>query len=293
MISRREFARRMAGVAAGACVLPPALLAQAKPTRPFKLSVMLWTLRPKYTAEQAINLVAAAGYDGFELVDEDRKWSSADLKRIRARMEQLGIVCDAVSGIDAGFAEKGAAQKLADELAARMDQAERLGCRRIILLSGKRDASLPHARQHELCIQNLQRAGDIAAKRHFQLLLEPIDRLENPTIYLTHVEEAFSIARSVNLSSVAVLYDIYHQAQEMGFAVNTAALLQPLQGNMDLLQLVHVANVPGRHAPDTGKIRYPEIYAGLRKNGYHGWMAMEFLPLGDAGSELRQAAEAV
>jgi hydroxypyruvate isomerase len=254
---------------------------------------MLWTLRPRYTAEQAIDLVAAAGYDGFELVDEDRKWSAADLKRIRARMEQLGIVCDAVSGIDTGFAEKGAAQKLADELAARMDQAERLDCRRIILLSGKRDESLPRDKQHELCVQNLQRAGDVAARRQFQLLIEPIDRLENPSIYLTQVEEAFTIARAVNLSSVAVLYDIYHQAQGMGSSVNTPALLQPLKGNMDLLELVHVANVPGRHTPNTGEIRYPEIYAALQKDGYRGWMAMEFLPVGNAASELRQAAQSV
>src|SRR5258707_111050 len=87
-------------------------------------SYTLWTLRPKYTAEQAIDLVAGAGYDGFELVDEDKKWSQADVRRIRARMTQLGIVCDAMSGIKTGFADAGAAQKLADELTARMTQAE-------------------------------------------------------------------------------------------------------------------------------------------------------------------------
>lgn len=62
-------------------------------------------------------------------------------------MTRLGMVCDAMSGIDTGFAEPGAAQKLADELTVRMAQAERMGCRRIILLSGKRDDSISREKQ--------------------------------------------------------------------------------------------------------------------------------------------------
>jgi hydroxypyruvate isomerase len=293
-ITRRRFARWAAAGLTGVAVgsrdgwrMPDT----AK--RPFKLSVMLWTLRPKYTAEQAIELVAGAGYNGFELVDEDKKWSDADVTRIRSRMKQLGIVCDAMSGIATGFAEAGAAERLGDELTARMTGAERMGCRRIILLSGKRDNATPREKQHAVCVANLQRAGELAAKRGFDLLIEPIDALENPSIYLTHVEEAFDIARAANLSSVQVLYDFYHEAKGDGLLDVTSSLLSPLKGNIDLLGLVHVANVPGRHTPLTGEIRYPDVYAALRKEGYDGWLAMEFLPVGDAKAELQQAAAKV
>ena len=79
-ISRRRFAQRAAsGLAAVAVGSRCGWAMPEKAARPFKLSVMLWTLRPKYTAEQAIDLVAGAGYDGFELVDEDKKWSAADV----------------------------------------------------------------------------------------------------------------------------------------------------------------------------------------------------------------------
>lgn len=293
MMNRRQFGGRLAGGLAGLTVAAywrRGLASPEKAARPFKLSVMLWTLRPKYTAEQAIDLVAGAGYDGFELVDEDKKWSPADVRRIRARMTQLGIVCDAMSGIETGFAEAGAAQKLAGELTARMTQAEQMGCRRIILLSGKRDASTPRDKQHAVCVENLQRAGEVAAKRGFVLLLEPIDALENPPIYLTRVEEAFEIARAVKLPSVRVLYDFYHQQRGLPDGGGVAPLLAPLHGNVSLLGLVHVADVPGRHAPGTGVIDYAAIYRGLRKDGYSGWMAMEFLPTGDAADELRKAA---
>ena len=65
---------------------------------------------------------------------------------------------------------------------------------------------------------------------------------------------------------------------------------RPERNALGLGDLVHVADVPGRHAPGTGGIDYAAIYRGLRTDGYHGWMAMEFLPTGDAADELRKAA---
>jgi hydroxypyruvate isomerase len=37
-------------------------------------------------------------------------------------------------------------------------------------------------------------------------------------------------------------------------------------------------------------MEYAAIYRELRKQGYRGWVAMEFLLIGDAASELRRAA---
>lgn len=294
-MNRRTFAGRLAACALGAagCSQLGLKLVADSPahTAAFHLSVMLWTLRPKYPVEQAIELVGRAGYNGFELVDEDKHWSATDVARVRARMAALSLKCDAISGIDTGFAQPGAGRQLAEELTARIEQAERLDCRRIILLSGKRVEAMPRDQQHAVCVENLKRAGDIAAARRCELLIEPIDALENPSIYLTHVAEAFGIARAVQSPAVKVLYDFYHEAQGIQTPEQSAALLQPLKGNMDLLGLVHVANVPGRHAPGAGRIRYAELYAALRQAGYTGWMAMEFMPLGDAETELRRAAQ--
>lgn len=289
MLNRRQFSTRLAATAAGLALSSPDDAAAAK-SRGFRLSVMLWTLRPRYTAEQGIELAAAAGYNGFELVDEDKGWSPADIARIRGEMSKLRIECDAVSGVATGFAEQNAAEQLCAELSTRMDQAERIDCRRIILLSGKRDERIARDTQHAICVNNLQRAGQVAARRQFELLIEPIDLLENPSTYLTRVSEAFQIARAVNLGSISVLYDFYHEARAYPAAASVNDLLAPLRGNVDLLGLVHVADVPGRHTPGSGMIAYPRLYQDLIRLGYEGWLAMEFLPLGDAETELRGAA---
>jgi hydroxypyruvate isomerase len=106
--------------------------------------------------------------------------------------------------------------------------------------------------------------------------------------FLGFKESAFGVDFSGSLACRS--YDFYHQQRGLPQGGGVAPLLAPLRGNVDLLGLVHVADVPGRHAPGTGVIDYLAIYRGLRREGYRGWMAMEFLPTGDAAAELRKAA---
>ncbi len=116
-------------------------------------------------------------------------------------------------------------------------------------------------------------------------LIEPIDRLENPTIYLDGVTEAFEIAHAVGSPNIRVLYDIYHEQREFG------NLIEKFEGNIGQVGLVHIADVPGRHEPGTGEIDYLNIYRKLAELKYQGKIAMEFYPTGDIVEQLRHARE--
>src|SRR5438309_1092863 len=61
--------------------------------------------------------------------------------------------------------------------------------------------------------------------------------------------------------------------------------------NIDLIGLVHVADVPGRHDPGTGEIYYPNIFRKLGELGYSRYVAMEFMPKGETVPALRAARE--
>jgi hydroxypyruvate isomerase len=54
---------------------------------------------------------------------------------------------------------------------------------------------------------------------------------------------------------------------------------------------MHIADVPGRHAPGTGEINYSKIFRVLGELGYSRYIAMEFMPLGEPIQELRAARE--
>ncbi len=241
---------------------------------------MLWTLDKIAPTERSIELVAQAGYEGVELVSEYRKWTEADFTRIIARLRSLNLVVDSMAGMKNGFADAATLDALLSELATGITAAKRLGCRQIILVSGKATASSdPRA----ACIENLKRIADLAAKADIEIVIEPIDLLENPKSYMTSVTDAFEIARAINHPKLRVLYDVYHEQRQAG------NLLEKFDKNIDLVSLIHIADVPGRHQPGTGEIRYDAIYQKLAELHYDRFFAMEFYPIGDPVETLRAA----
>ncbi|GGA72300.1 hydroxypyruvate isomerase [Edaphobacter acidisoli] len=286
MLTRRVFGKVMAG----AMVLPVKLVeAQEAPRKTGlvapQFSVMMWTLKSRGTFEENLERVAAAGYSHVELTGEFSKWSEDDWKRILARMQALKLSVDATSGVKHGFADPAGGDAFLAELRAMMPAVKRLGCGKIILLSGKRVEGAAEGAQHTASIETLKRAAELLDKAGVVCVVEPIDTLEDPTIYLDGVTEAFEIVRAVGSPKVKVLYDLYHEQREHG------NLIEKLEKNIDEVALIHIADVPGRHEPGTGEVNYGNIYRRLAELNYKGGIAMEFYPVGDAVETLRRARE--
>jgi hydroxypyruvate isomerase len=254
-----------------------------QPTAQF--SVMIWTLNKFGTFEENLERVAQAGYHHVELVGEFKKWSEDDYRRILARMETLKISVDATSGVSPGFADPSGGDAFLAALKGLIPAAKRLDCKQIILLSGKRIDGAPAGSQHTASIEALKRAADVLSSAGLVAVIEPIDRIENPTIYLDGVTEAFEIVKAVGSPNVKVLYDVYHEQREFG------NLIEKFDAHIDQVGLIHIADVPGRHEPGTGEINYLNIYRKLAQLGYKGTIAMEFYPTGDIVEILRRARD--
>jgi hydroxypyruvate isomerase len=282
----------MGAAIAGRAIVPGRLMGQVSGVVEAgpQFSVMMWALNKRGSFEENLERVAQAGYRYVELVGEFMRWSEADWTRILARMQALKITVDATSGIKAGFADPAAGQAgggdaFVAELKGFIPTVQRLGCGQIILLSGKRIEGAAAGVQRAASIEALKRAADILSAAGLTGVIEPIDRLENPTIYLDGVTEAFEIVRAVGSPKVKVLYDLYHEQRGMG------NLIEKLEKNIDEVGLIHVADVPGRHEPGTGEVNYGNVYRALARLKYKGVIAMEFYPTGDVVETLRRARE--
>jgi hydroxypyruvate isomerase len=288
MFTRRSFvsmtAATLAGHALGAQEAgnpAPAVSGQASA----QFSVMIWTLKKEGTFEENLERVAQAGYHHVELVGEFKTWSDEDYRRILARMEALRISPDATSGVGPGFADPSGRDAFLAALKDLIPTAKRLQCKQIILLSGKVIDGAAPGSQHAASIEALKRAADLLSSAGLVAVIEPIDRIENPTIYLDGVTEAFEIAKAVDNPHIRVLYDVYHEQRQFG------NLIEKFEKNIDLVGLIHIADVPGRHEPGTGEIHYLNIYRKLAQLGYKGTLAMEFYPTGDIVETLRRARD--
>jgi hydroxypyruvate isomerase len=279
---RREFGQLLVGATLGG-VLSPGYAQSLPPQSGSRFSVMLWTLEKQAPFDRCIEMVSEAGYQGVELVGDFQKWSTAERQQAMAKMRSLGLTFDMLSGVKAGFADPSGSSEFLAQATTQMNAAKELESPQINLKSGNRIDNLPPNAQHAASIENLKRAADLAAKNQVQIVVEPIDPLENPNMYLTSVSEAFDIIRAVNSPHVRVLYDFYHEQRAGG------NLIEKLEKNIDLVGLVHIADVPGRHEPGTGEINYQNIYRKLGQLKYDKFITMEFYPTGDPVATLKKA----
>ena len=293
VMNRRQFARG----AASAAIATTALHAEPiydslSANTPFPLSVMLWTVFNGMPFEQRLAKVAEAGYNNVELVSEYAKWGDADFALANAARERLGIRFDATAGLHNGVCDPATRNDFIAEFKLALAPMETLACPAMIVLSGNVVPGLSREAQHASCIEGLKRAASLIEGRQIdgkpvRLLLECIDPEENPRYFLQSATEAIEIVRAVNHPQVQFLYDIFHEQIAEG------NLIEKLEKNIDLIGLIHVADVPGRHEPGTGEINYGSIYRKLVELKYKQVVAMEFRPTGDPVTSLRKAREMV
>jgi hydroxypyruvate isomerase len=296
-MDRRTFTQGLAAAVVAVASAPRTIAigatdATRSASEPFPLSVMLWTVFNDLPFAKRLAKVAEAGYSNVELVGEYSKWNDADFANANAARKQLGIHFDATAGLRNGVADPKTRDAFVAELSLALTAMERLGCPAMIVLSGNSIAGMSREAQHQSCIESLKRAAHAIEGRQIEgqavrLLLECIDPEENPHYFLQSAAEAIEIVRAVNHPQVQFLYDLFHEQIAEG------NLIGKLEKNIDVIGLIHVADVPGRHEPGTGEINYANVYRKLVQLKYQHVLAMEFRPTGDAVAALRAAREMV
>ncbi len=296
-MNRRAFTQVLATAALGlaspplpASSMSPAAAPESTST-PFPLSVMLWTVFTDLPFSERLAKVAEAGYNNVELDGEWDKWSPAELTSANEARKRLGIQFDATGELH-GIVDASQRDVFLADLKRALVPMEALGCPAMIVLSGDVVPHIPREVQHQNAIEALKQAAVLIEGRTIngqpvRLLLECIHLEENPHYYLTSANEAIEIVRAVNHPQVQFLYDIYHEQMSFG------QLIDKLEKHIDVIGLIHIADVPDRHEPGTGEINYGNIYRKLVELKYNHMVAMEFRPSGDPIASLRAAKEMV
>jgi hydroxypyruvate isomerase len=233
--------------------------------------------------DRCIEVMAEAGYQGVQLIGYFQAWTPEEERRVMAKMRSLNVGIDMLSGLQASFAIPGQSEEFATRVTEHCRTAKRLECSQINIKSGKKLEGVEPREQFTAAVENLKRASDIADKQGINIVIEPIDLIENPTIFLSSVKDGFEIVREVNRPNVKVLYDFFHEQCGGG------NLIEKLETNIEWVGLVHVADVPGRHEPGTGEINYTNIYRSLGKLNYSRVIGMEYAPTTDPVASLRNA----
>jgi hydroxypyruvate isomerase len=284
MMNRRHF-HKLSLSAAAMPFLGGLEAAVAAPAPSNTFSVMLWTLDNKLSFEQKLEMVAAAGYSSVEVGNEYEKWTPEEWKTNLAALKKYKLGVDSAVPGRNSLADQSKRTFLHDDLVKAIPGAKELGCKQFIYTAFKRVPGQTPEQQHAAIVDTLKYAADVLEKDQIEIVLEPIDLLEHKEEAVVSVSEAFAICREVNSPRIKVLYDFYHEQRQAG------NLIEKLDGNIDLVGLVHIADVPGRHEPGTGEMNYTNIYRKLAELKYNRVICMEFRATGDWVKTLKTARE--
>jgi hydroxypyruvate isomerase len=251
----------------------------------WRFSSMLWNLSRKVPMEQRLEMLAAAGYTGAELVDEWRSWSPQEMRSIVAKRHALGIEFDLIFPARVSLTDTAQRDLLRAQVKEAIPVAQELGTAQFSFNSGPHIAGATRQQEWAAISDGLKIAADALGDAKITILLEPIDVLENSKLAINSAFDGFALVRALNDPRIKVLYDLYHEQR------GTGNVMETLRKNIDLTATVHIADVPGRHRPGTGEMNYANIYRELARLNYSGYICMEFYPLGDTTAELKAARE--
>jgi hydroxypyruvate isomerase len=162
--------------------------------------------------------------------------------------------------------------------------AEKLDVPQILLMSGNAIPGRTHDEQYASLLEGSKRAGDLVATANLAAIVEPLNSLVNHKgFFLTTCVEGAKLIRQVDNPHVRLLFDIYHEQVQEGNVIRT------LTEAADIVAVFHVADNPGRNDPGTGEINYHNVYQAIQQTGYSGYVAMEYLALGDQVESLTKS----
>ena len=152
---------------------------------------------------------------------------------------------------------------------------DELGVVRCNVPFGVRKAGLTHEEQLHTAVHNLA----LASGRLFPLgavpMLEPMSGVANYPVVsaaeAVHVIELVDVAAGRH-GALGLLADLYH------LAANGEDVESVLQQHIERIVHVQVADFPGRHEPGTGQLDIGRYLKLLRRLGYRGEVAMEYIP---------------
>jgi hydroxypyruvate isomerase len=222
-----------------------------------------------------IDFAADMGFAGV-LCAAARGWAPQEQERVGAALTRRGLAAgcmlyttfDKLTWAAWGDDSAGAHTAITGELQAAIEAARRIGATRLAVLGGA-DPRRPLPLQHAALVQNLRFAADLAQAAGMVLCLETLNRRSVPNMLLHHIDDAYAVVRAVGRPEVRLIFDTAHvQAMD-------GDLLLHVEATWDAVEIVQIADNPGRTEPGSGEINFDNVWRQLARHGYRGLVELE------------------
>jgi len=242
-------------------------------------SVCQWCY-PHIPVDQLAEYAARIGLRGIDLLQPDEY----EIPR------RYGLVCTMgyAGGGDIGKALNRTENHAAIEQAFRSNipRAAKAGVPNVITFSGNR-AGMSDDEGARNTVAGLNRVKKIGEDHGVTICLELLNSKHDHHDYMCdHTAWGVRVVQEVNSPNVKLLYDIYHMQ------IMEGDLIATIRADIQWIGHFHTGGVPGRHELDgTQEVQWDGVMRAIADSGFKGYVAHEFVPIGDPLGSLRKAAE--
>jgi len=249
-----------------------------------KLAANLSLLFAEYDVIDRFKKAAEAGFTHVEMLfpfDYDLDQVERELKDNGLTMILFDTESGDWAGGDRGYVcDPAKKERFYQSVKDALAIAPRLGTKRINALTGKIPAGLSFEQARATVVENLKRVAPLCEDADITLVTEALNTVQTPGFFLDTSKLGFGIVDEVGSPAVKFQYDIYHMQIMEGNLIDT------ITANVDKIDHIQIADVPGRHEPGTGEINYPNVLRAIDETGYGGFVALEYVPAGSTEAGL-------
>jgi hydroxypyruvate isomerase len=168
------------------------------------------------------------------------------------------------------------------KLESSVAMARRLGAPLLIAFPGYQRAGVPRKAQLKDVVGALREVDAALEGTGVKVLWEPLSVPKYQGYLLPTIRDVVHVLREAGGKNLKILFDLYH------IQVMTGNILSSLEDAADLVGHVHVSGVPGQHEPASGELNLPLVLGKLLDRGYEGAFGLEYYPLLDPETSLRE-----
>jgi len=222
-----------------------------------------------------LNYVADQGFTAFEdnnlkkrTIDNQSKMS----KTMQKRGIEMGVfVAHTIHWKEPNLAsgDNNKREQFLKEIKESVEVAKRINAKWMTVVPGYKDLRLDLSYQTVNVVDSLKYACEILEPHGLIMVLEPLNFLNHPGLFLTESPQAYEICKSVDSPSCKILFDIYHQQIQEG------NLLPNIEKCWNEIAYFQIGDNPGRKEPSTGEINYKNIFKYIYNRGFEGILGME------------------
>ena len=220
--------------------------------------------------EDRIAAAAAAGIRKVELfLLKDRDLPSIANALTDNEVELVSTVADYVTQLVDSQTHEG----FCDTFRQAAQDAQSLGCRNVVVLSGRGVPWMKRPVQTGIFADALKMILPIAEELDVTILLESANaRVDHPGVLASSTRDSAEIVEALDHPRIRLLYDLYHSVVE---GEDPAEVLPQV---IHLVDHVQIADAPGRGEPGSGAIDWPAQLKLLESVGYNGVIGVECQP---------------